>query len=89
MSSPELFAFHTCTTTKKNPTKKKKRKQATHADSTLAEATINLHQGQVHYCYRLANAAFTEEKNQVNTIPKMRNSLHLIYFPCKNYKHLA
>lgn len=67
MSSPELFAFHTCTTTKK----KKKREvlhwteklRATHADSTLAQATINIHQDQVRYCYLIANTAFYDEKS--------------------------
>lgn len=75
MSSPELFAFHTCTTTKKSQPKKKKKK-ATHADSSLAEATINLHQGQIHYCYLLANTAFYWGKTPVNTTPKMRIILH-------------
>ena len=83
MSSPELFAFHTCTTHTHTEKKKEvlhwtEKLRATHADSTLAQATINIHQDQVHYCYLMANTAFYYEKTIVNTMPKMRNSWHLI-----------
>lgn len=78
MSLSELFAFHTCTTTKKEVLHWTEKLRATHADSTLAQPTINVHQDQVHYHYLIANTAFYYEQTIVNTMPKMRNSLHLM-----------
>lgn len=62
MSSPELFAFHTCTT-KKEVLHWTEKLRTTRADSTLAEATINVHQKQVIVTIRPI-LPFTMKKQQ-------------------------